>query len=318
MHEIADGHWKGFESEDIDIIIDLVNIIEILYLPAGFLSSNCGLNNNWKMKEYFKGKVVFITGSSKGIGKATAELLGSYGARICLNGRNIESLRKTYTELKAKNIDCMQIAGDVSDGEVCFRMIRKIVEHYGRLDILINNAGISTQGMIRDLTQEAWDRAIGINTMGSVYTTHHALPYLLQSRGTVIFISSLAGKVGMPGHSTYSVSKMGLTALARAMQIEFSKKELHTGIIYVGFTENEPDKKILYPDGKYRQILSRSQKTAKREEVALSIARAIYKKKKVLTLTAVGKLQAVCLRLCPFVVYMILKKANRDFPKLYG
>ncbi|MEA1886418.1 MAG: SDR family NAD(P)-dependent oxidoreductase [Bacteroidota bacterium] len=269
------------------------------------------------MEKHFKDKVVFITGSSKGIGKATAGLLGSYGAKVCINGRKLESLEETCRELEKNNITCLKLAGDVSDSDQCRGMIDSIIKEYGKLDILINNAGIGSHGKFRELSIDAWDRVVGINLMGPVYMSTFALPHLIKTKGSVVFISTLAGKVGMPGHSTYSVSKMGLSALAEAMQVELEKKGLHTGIIYVGFTENEENKQILYPDGTYKKLPERGQKKARREDVAKEIARLVYKKKKSVTLSTVGKLQGFALRFFPCMVRIILRKANRDYDSMY-
>lgn len=270
-----------------------------------------------RMKAYFKNKVVFITGSSKGIGKATALLLAGFGSKVCINGRSLESLEETRRELEEREAECLALPGDVSDSYKCKEMVEQIISHFGRLDILINNAGIASHGKVRDLTVEAWDRVVGINLLGPVNMTTWALPHILESKGSILFISSPAGKVGVPGHSSYSVSKMGLTAFASAMQIELEKTGVHTGIIYVGFTENEENKQILNPDGTYRKLPARRQVKAAREEVAKAIARAIYKRKKSVTLSAIGKLQSFALRFCPFLVTLILKKANRDYETMY-
>lgn len=269
------------------------------------------------MQKYFKDKVVFITGSSKGIGKATALLFGSYGARVCINGRSRESLDTTSRELISAGVSCLSLAGDVSDSEQCREMTEKIIEEYGRLDVLINNAGIASHGKFYELTTDVWDRTVGINLMGPVYMSTYALPHLLETGGSIVFISTLAARLGMPGHSTYSLSKMGLSALAEAMQIEFKKSELHTGIIYVGFTENEENKQILYPDGTYRILPARKQKASSREDVARAVAGMVRKRKNRLTLSAVGKLQAFALRFFPGAVKLILRKANREYDRMY-
>jgi len=270
------------------------------------------------MERYFKNKVVFITGSSKGIGKATALLLGSYGAKVCINGRNVESLEETYGELRQRGVDCLKLPGDVSDSRQCREMIDKIIHEYGRLDVLVNNAGIGSHGRFSDLTIEAWDRIVGINLMGPVYMSSYALPHLIRTKGSIVLISTLAAKMGIPGHMTYSVSKMGLTAMAQAMQIELKDAGLHTGIVYVGFTENEENKQILYPDGTYKKIPVRKQKKARREDVARAIAKVIYRKKKSITLSTVGKLQVIAIRFLPFMIKMILRKANRDYDTMYS
>ena len=271
------------------------------------------------MRNFFKDKVVWITGSSKGIGKTTAELLGGYGARIILNGRSEDALNATYTHMKEQGIDALPLPGDISVHEQCRQMVDKIIAHYGKLDILINNAGIASMGLFSDTLPETWERVIGINTLGPIYATKYSLPHLLRSGGSVIFISSLGGKVGLPGHSTYSVSKMALTSLTRALQIEFSRKELHTGILYVGFTENEPDKKIMTPDGRYLEMKKRDNvKTGRREKVAGSIARMIIHRRKRKTLSGVGQLQKIIGSICPDLIDLILKRQhNINFKDMY-
>ena len=271
-----------------------------------------------KLNRFFSGKVVLITGSSKGIGKATALLLGSMGAKICLNGRNSEDLAKAREEFLASGIDCISISGDVSESVDCKALTDRVVSHYGRLDILINNAGIASRGLVSELMPEAWQKVLGINTLGSVYPTLYALPHILETKGSIIFISSLAGKVGMPGHSAYSVSKMALSAFSHALQMEYKKSDLHTGIIYVGFTENESKKKILSPDGTYSLLKPRDNlKKASRQDVALSVAKTIYKRKNRVTLSAVGKLQGIALRFFPFLLNFILRRSFRDYDKMY-
>lgn len=269
------------------------------------------------IKDFYKDKVVFITGSSRGIGKATALLVGSYGSIVCVNGRNIKSLEEICHMLELMNVKCLPLPGDVSSSVCCKEMVEKIITKFGRLDILVNNAAIASHGKFSDLTTNAWDSVVGINLMGPVYMSTHALPHIIESKGSIIFISTQAAKVGVPGHSSYSVSKMGLTALAEAMQIELRKTGVHTGIIYVGFTENEENKQILNPNGTYGKLPLRKQIKASREEVAQAIARAIYNKKKSITLSTIGKLQALALRCCPSVVKLVLNKANRDYETMY-
>jgi len=269
------------------------------------------------MKTYFKDKVVFITGSSKGIGKAAALLFGSYGSMVCINGRDIKALEDTFQELSQMRVESLQLPGDVSDSTQCSDMVKKIIDTFGRLDILINNAGIASHGKVRDLTIGAWNRVVGINLMGPVYMSTYALPHIIASKGSILFISTPAGKVGLPGHAAYSVSKMGLTALVEAMQIELRKTGVHAGIIYVGFTENDENKQILYPDGTYKKMPVRKIRQTGQEVVAKAIVKTLYAKKNSLTMGVVGKLQAFALKYCPFAVKIILQKADRDYDTMY-
>ncbi len=267
--------------------------------------------------EFFKNKVIFITGSSRGIGKAAALLFGRHGARVCINGRNIEYLEETRRELEADSVTCLSVPGDVSDSEQCRAMIDAVIAAFGRLDVLINNAGITSHGRFGDQAIDVWKQSVGINLMGAVYMSTYALPHLIESKGSIVFVSTLAGKLGLPGHSTYSASKMGLSALAQSMQVELEGKGVHTGIIYVGFTENEGRKQVLYPDGMYRKIADRNRREAKREDVAGEILRMVQKRKKRVTLSMVGKLQAAAIRFFPFIIGMVLRKADRDYDTMY-
>ena len=216
---------------------------------------------------------------------------------MVINGRNPQKLQAAYDELKGSGVDCFQVVADVSLPEDCEALVNKINEQFGRLDALINNAGIASHGKIEESTPENWARVVDINTMGTINTTYYALPLLKQSKGSVIIISSMAAKVGVPGHAGYSVSKMALTAYAKALQVEL-ENQIHCGLIYVGFTANETEKTILKPDGSYEKLKERQGlKLASREDVAQKIASVIYRRKKEVTLTFLGKLQHVMLNL---------------------
>ena len=270
------------------------------------------------MKAFFENKVVCITGSSQGIGKATALLLGSYGAKIVLNGRNKEKLNVAFEEVQAAGVDCFQVAGDVAKPEDCKHIIEAGVEHFGQLDVLINNAGIASRGRIEESSPENWESIFDINTLGSINTTYYALPHLEKQNGHVIIISSMAAKVGVPGHAGYSASKMALTAYAKALQIEL-KNRVHCGLVYVGFTSNESQKQILRPDGTYEALKERKGiRLAKREDVARSIAKAIAGRKKQVTLTLMGKMQHILLKFAPGFVYRLLGNSYKDYDNMYS
>ncbi|MBO6515681.1 MAG: SDR family NAD(P)-dependent oxidoreductase [Bacteroidia bacterium] len=270
------------------------------------------------MNKFFQDKVVCITGSSQGIGKATAILLGGYGAKIVLNGRNAEKLKAAEDELKALKIDCYAIAADLSRSEDCERLISEAIAYYGRLNVLINNAGIASRGRIAESSPANWQSVVDINTMSAINTTFYALPHLRKTKGHVILISSMAAKVGVPGHAGYSVSKMALTAYAKALQVEL-ENEVHCGLVYVGFTANEQSKTILKPDGTYEGLKERKGlKLAKREDVARSIAQAIVGRRKEVTLTLLGKLQHILLKIAPGVVYKMLKNSYKDYDNMYS
>lgn len=269
------------------------------------------------MESFFLNKVVCITGSSQGIGKETARFIGEMGARVVLNGRNPEKLQKTHDELQAAGVDCTAIAADVAKPEECKRLVEEIIAQFGHLDVLINNAGIASHGRIAESGPETWRNIFDINTLGAINMTYYALPYLEKTSGSVVFISSMAAKVGVPGHAAYSASKMSLTAYAKALRIESDK--VHSGLIYVGFTANEEEKTILNPSGDYQTIPQRKGvRQASREDVAMRIAKVVFERKDEVTLTLLGKLQHVMLKFAPKIVYMMLRRSYKDYDDMYS
>jgi meso-butanediol dehydrogenase/(S,S)-butanediol dehydrogenase/diacetyl reductase len=265
----------------------------------------------------FQGKVAVITGSSMGIGKATADLLGSLGARLVLNGRNPERLQKTRDMLLAKGYAVLAVQGDVSKAEDCERLIVETVRHYGRLDILVNNAGMSSRGYFEELDPRVFKDMMDINFLGCVYPTRFALPYLKESRGSVVFISSVAGIRGLPETSLYCASKMALTSIAESLKVELAEYHIHVGIIYVGITRNEAGKQVIGKDGVPIPLQSRDQRKADSpEKVAQAIVRTIRKRQFKKILSGLGKLNYVANLLFPRLVDKVLVRAKEKIRKM--
>ncbi|MGB0840362.1 MAG: SDR family oxidoreductase, partial [Chitinophagales bacterium] len=196
-----------------------------------------------------KGKVVIITGSSIGIGRKMAVLMGQKGAKIVLNARNAKRLETTRKALANQGLEVFAVVGDVSKEEDCEQLIKATIAHYGKLDVLVNNAGIAAEGTVEGASPSVFKKVMDVNYLGSVYPTHYALPHLRASKGNVLFISSAAGIHGIPNFAMYSASKMALTALAESLKIELHGTGVHVGIAYVGFTENDSQKTIYDAQG---------------------------------------------------------------------
>jgi len=254
-------------------------------------------------------KVVLITGSSIGIGKAMAYEMFKEGAKIILNARNQERLKKTYEEMKAAGHPVSAIAGDVSKMEDCQKMVVHAIEVFGQLDVVVNNAGISMEGTVEELSPEVFRKVIEVNYLGSIYPTKAALPYLKKNKGSIIFIGSVAGIRGIPNHAAYSSSKMSLTALAESLKIELKESNVHVGLAYVGFTENDPEKTIYDKDGNIIPQPKRDFiKAEPPQKVAQRIIKMIVKRKFKEVFTPLGKLNAFMNRFFPFVVEPILSR----------
>ncbi len=269
------------------------------------------------MRYSVSNKVVLITGSNLGIGKATAIELANKGAKVVINGRKADRLETVRTEIEEKGGNVLAIASDVTRPDECHTMVQKIIDHYGRLDVLISNAGISMRGNFEDVSPEVFKQVMDVNFHGAVNITKAALPYLKESLGRIMYISSVAGIRGLQGISAYCSAKMALTALAESMRIELSKTGIKIGITYVGFTQNDPIKRTMAADGSLIPIEQRSNKNAQTtDEVARAIIRNVEKGRFKNVLTPLGKLNAFANKLFPGLVEKALIMANDKVGKM--
>src|SRR6267142_6515971 len=152
-----------------------------------------------------KDKVVIITGGSSGIGKALAEVFGKNGSKILITGRNKTDLELAIADLKQKGIAAVGFRGDVSIEEDNRKMAAEAIRLFGRIDVLINNAGITMRAMFSDLDLSVVKKVMDINFYGVLYATQSCLPEIIKNKGSVVGISSIAGYRGLPGRTGYSV-----------------------------------------------------------------------------------------------------------------
>jgi short-subunit dehydrogenase len=235
-------------------------------------------------------KIVVITGASSGIGQALAREYASRGYRLSLAARRIEKLEALKAEFPQNEILCIQT--DVSSEEDCKNLIEKTVERFGGIDILINNAGISMRALFEDMDLEVMKRLMDVNFYGTVYCTKFALPYLLESKGSLVGVISIAGHVGLPARSAYSASKFAIRGFLDTIRIENLYKGLHVLVAAPGFTASEVRKVALTADGTVQGETPRNEeKMMSAETCAHHIITAIDKRKRSLVLTFVeGKL----------------------------
>ena len=258
------------------------------------------------MKQHYKGKVILITGSSMGIGKAMAQYFGERGGRIAINARNSTKLANTEKELLEKGIEVSSFPADVSNWEQVQALIEGVVKQYGKLDILINNAGIATRGSIEKVKPEVFQSLLNVNVLGSIYPSKAALPYIERTKGSIIFISSIAAFYGLPYNSIYSTTKKALSAFSQSLRLESKEKGVHVGIAYVSFTENDPKKIILDSDG--NRIYLENRKGIKKqtpEEVSRVISKMISSRKKSVSLSFAGKALNIIHRIFPSLIAFI-------------
>ena len=227
-------------------------------------------------KSAFEGKVAIVTGSSRGIGSTIARHLAQGGARVVLNGRNENHLEHVGDVFRKAGFDIITCPADVTNQGDCRRLVAFTLEKYGRIDFLINNAGIGSRGFFEDTCPDVFRTLLDVNVIGSVLPTMAALPYLKDSKGSILFISSLAGLRGIPNRSPYSMTKMAQTSLAESLRVELFKSRVHVGIVYVGITENDILKRILLSNGEYHPVKKANTiYVDTQDDVAKTVLRAI-------------------------------------------
>jgi short-subunit dehydrogenase len=199
----------------------------------------------------FRDNVVVITGASAGIGLEIARMLAREGASLVLAARNPAILAEAAESCRELGARVLAIPTDVADRDQCRELIEKAVTEFGRIDTLINNAGISMHARFDELHDiDAVERITAINYFGSVYCTWYALPYLKKTKGRLVAISSLTGRNGVPTRTLYSGTKHAMAGFFDSLRIELKEEGVSVTVIYPGFVATDIAERALGPDGK--------------------------------------------------------------------
>lgn len=261
-----------------------------------------------------KNKVVIITGASSGIGRACAEKFGNEGAKLVITGRNETNLQETALWLINKGIEVLAVQSDVAIKEDCKRIIDETIAKYGKIDVLINNAGISMRAILNDTDLSVIEQVMQINFYGTLYCTKYALPHLLKAKGSVVGISSIAGFVGLPGRTGYSASKFAMQGFLEALRTENLKTGLHVMITCPGFTASNIRNTALSANGSAQGESPREEdKMMTAEKVAEYIYKGVVNKKRQVILTTEGKLAVFLSKFFPkFITKMVFNKMAKE------
>ena len=266
-----------------------------------------------RFKSHFQNKVVIVTGASMGIGKEVARQLLDLGAKVAITGRTLSKLEKVADEFSNHKEDLLLHAGDVADMGSNLDLVKSVVDRFGRLDYLINNAGMSGYGALKDMDPEVYKSVVDTNIYGSVFPTKACLPELMKSKGGVLFVSSVAGMFGLPDYSAYSVSKMALIAQAQSLRTEMKGQGVFVGIAYVGFTENESNKRTYTPEGGLEEVPARPKMlTASRSKTAQRMLKQLARRRKSKNHSPVGKVVMTLSRLFPSLLAVGMQKGYKD------
>lgn len=258
------------------------------------------------MSDFFHNKVVAVTGGSEGIGKALVELLLSKGAKLATCGRNHDKLYQLQAEYPAYPLHT--VVADVANENDCRHFIESTIKVFGGIDVLINNAGISMRALLKDVSTEILRDVMNVNFFGSVYCTKYALESLIEQKGIIMGVSSIAGYRGLPGRSAYSASKFALQGWLESIRTELSETGVHVMWVSPGFVTSNIRSAALDKDGKPAKSLMNESGMMTSEECARHIVHAIEKKKRTLVLSFTGKRTVLMNKLFPALTDILVRK----------
>ena len=223
------------------------------------------------MSNNIEGKVVVITGASSGLGEATARLLSSQGATVVLGARRVERIQSLADELTKNGGKALAIATDVTQHEQVKHLVDSAVETYGRIDVILNNAGLMPHSPLERLKLDDWNQMIDVNIKGVLYGIAAALPHMKQQKsGQIINVSSVAGHKVRPGSAVYAATKAAVLMLSEGLRQEVKPYNIRTTVISPGAVATELPNSITEPD-----IAENVKKLYERAIPADSFARAI-------------------------------------------
>jgi short-subunit dehydrogenase len=252
----------------------------------------------------YSNKTIILTGASEGIGRALALELATDAPNLVLAARNRERLESLAVDCESLGAKCLVLPTDVTDETACRELIEKAVEHFGGLDVLINNAGGSMWARLDEMQDtSALESLMRLNYLSAAWCSYYALPELKKSRGQVVAVASVAGLTGVPAHTVYSATKHAMIGFFDSLRIELAGDGVAVTVIAPDFVLSEIHQRALGPDG---QPLGKSR--VKKEGVMTSeqCAALIYKsmaaRKRLLITSFRGKLGRLIRILAPSVI----------------
>lgn len=229
----------------------------------------------------FAGKVVLITGASSGIGAATAKHFAGLGASLSLAGRNLNNLKQIASECSERSSSIptpLLVTGELTNETDTKNILDRTIAHFGRLDVLVNNAGIIETGSIETTSMQQYDNIMNINVRSIYHLTTLAVPHLIETKGNIVNVSSVNGIRAFPGVLAYCVSKAAVDQFTRCVALDLAPKEVRVNCVNPGVTVTNLHKRGGMNEEQYVAFLKKTEQThalgrpGRPEEVASTIA----------------------------------------------
>ncbi|MFD6994248.1 SDR family NAD(P)-dependent oxidoreductase [Streptomyces sp. NPDC059943] len=225
------------------------------------------------MNDTLDGKIALVTGASSGIGRATALALAKAGARVAVGARRTDRLKSLAQDAPG---EILVLELDVTDRRSVQDAVATTVDHYGALDVLVNNAGVMLSGPILGADTAQWTRMVETNLLGSMYAVHTALPHLLSRKGAVVQISSTSGRTASAGGGVYAATKFGVNAFSEALRQEVTAQGVRVVVIEPGFVATELTSHLTDPAMQAAaKGMADSMRTLQAEDIAGAVLYAI-------------------------------------------
>uniref|UniRef100_A0A3P8V617 Zgc:101858 n=1 Tax=Cynoglossus semilaevis TaxID=244447 RepID=A0A3P8V617_CYNSE len=229
------------------------------------------------MVSSLKGKVTLITGASSGIGAGTSLLFAKLGALLALNGRDVDNLQKIAKQCTQCGAPLL-VPGDLTDEETVKKTVEQTIAHFGRLDVLVNSAGILAMGSIETTDLAQYDKVMNVNVRSIFHLTHLCVPHLIETKGCVVNVSSVNGQRSFPGVLAYCMSKSAIDQFTRCTALELASKQVRVNSVCPGVIVTEVHKRAGLDEEQYAKFLEKCKQThalgrpGEVDEVAQSIA----------------------------------------------
>jgi len=261
----------------------------------------------------FRNKVIVVTGAASGIGAAICRRFVREGARIGLLDMDERGVNAAADKLKAVGVDTVGIRCDVASEDECISAMKEIIQRYGGIDVLINNAGITQRSAFVDTKISVYRRVMDVNFFGTLYCTKAAIDSLIERQGIIIVIESLAGTAPLLGRTGYCASKHALHGFFTSLRSEISNTGVHIMLVCPGFVQTNLQTRALGGDG---QVTTHPQSKVGKATTVESVADAIYegalKSRNLLVLTPVGKLTYWINRFAPMLYERIMARQLKE------